>query len=303
MPGLEAASTEVKARRVCHEYNLTEDAMGMRVSTNIAAINSTRNLAASQEAMNKSFSQLASGSRINKSSDDAAGLAISEGLKAQIRSARQARRNADDGISLVQTAEGGLNEIGNIIVRLRELGIQAGSDTVSDRERNFINAEVDQLKNEIQRISKVTTWGRTKLLDGSSPTFDFQVGIFNDNFEDRISFEAAKNVATLEELNIAGIDYSDKFGAQESLAQLDQAQVDVNRMRSNLGALQNRLTSTVNNLAVAEENMSAANSRIRDTDLAEASAELMRNNILLQASTATLAQANQKNAIALKLIG
>ena len=277
--------------------------MGFRISTNVASLNAQRNLGNSQISINSSLSQLASGSRINKSADDAAGLAISENLKAQIRSTRQATRNANDGISLVQTAEGGLNEIGNIIIRMRELGIQASSDTVGDTERGFINKEVAQLKDELQRISQVTTWGRTKLLDGTTPSYDFQVGIYNSDFEDRIAFSASENVATLDALGITGIDYTSKEGAQEALQSLDTAQTDVNRMRSNLGALQNRLTSTVTNLGVSEENMSAANSRIRDTDVANASAEMTRNNILLQAATSTLAQANQKDTLALKLIG
>lgn len=276
--------------------------MGMRVSTNIGAINAQRSLASSQMNINKSLGQLASGSRINIAADDAAGLAISEGLKAQIRSARQANRNANDGISMVQTAEGGLNEIGNIVVRLRELGIQAASDTVGATERSFVNTEVQQLKNEIQRIASVTTWGTTKLLDGSTPTFDYQVGLYNNSFEDRISFNASENVATLDALGLTGIDYTTKEGAQQALAVLDSGQTSVNRMRANLGALQNRLQSTVANLAVSEENMSAANSRVRDTDVAVASSELARNNIMLQASTATLAQANQSAGLALKLI-
>lgn len=277
--------------------------MGFRVSTNVAAINAQRNLANSQRMINKSLGQLASGSRINKAADDAAGLAISERLKGQIRSTKQANRNANDAISLVQTAEGGLSEIGNIVIRLRELAIQASSDSVGETEREFINEEVKQLKDEIQRISQVTKWGETKLLDGSTPTFDFQVGIFNNDFDDRISFDAAKNTASLDGLGIDGISYLEKDSAQEALQQLDGAQEQVSRMRANLGALQNRLTSTVNNLAVAEENMSAANSRIRDTDVAEASAEMVKNNILLQASTSTLAQANQTNGVALSLIG
>lgn len=276
--------------------------MGLRVSTNIAAINAQRNLLGSQQNIGNSFAKLASGSRINKAADDAAGLAISENLKGQIRSARQANRNSNDGISMVQTAEGGLNEIGNIITRLRELGIQAASDTVGDTERGFVDKEVQQLKNEMQRIASVTTWGKTKLLDGSSPVFDFQVGIYNNDVEDRISFDSSANVATIDALGLAGLDYTSKQGAQAALEALDGAQTNVNGMRSNLGALQNRLQSTVQNLLVAEENMSASNSRIRDTDVAEASSELARNNILLQASTSTLAQANQSNSVALSLI-
>jgi flagellin len=277
--------------------------MGMRVTTNISALNAQRNLMGSQRVMAKSMAQLASGSRINISADDAAGLAISENLKSQIRSSAQAQRNANDGISMVQTAEGGLSEISNIITRLRELGIQAASDTVGETERGFLDKEVQQLKNEVQRIASVTTWGTTKLLDGSSPDFDFQVGIFNNDFEDRITFASSENVATLDSLGMDGIDYTTKEGAQSGLEILDLAQTSVNGTRSNLGALQNRLTSTVDNLGVSQENLSAANSRIRDTDVAQASSEMVRNNILLQAGTSTLAQANQSNQLALKLIG
>lgn len=276
--------------------------MGLRITTNLPALNAQRNLKNSQDNIANSYAQLASGSRINKSADDAAGLAISENLKAQIRSSRQAYRNASDGISMVQVAEGGLNEIGNIIVRLRELGIQASSDTIGDRERGFINKEVDQLKTEMQRIADVTTWGSTKLLDGSSPQFDFQVGINNNESEDRISFMANENVATLDALGLTGVDYTTKEGAQSALAELDEAQYRVNGTRANLGALQNRLQSTLNNLSISDENLSAANSRIRDTDVANASSELAKNNIMLQASTSTLAQANQTSAVALKLL-
>ena len=277
--------------------------MGMRVTTNIAAINAQRNLIGSQRVMSKSMAQLASGSRINIAADDAAGLAISENLKAQIRSSAQDKLNAHDGISMVQTAEGGLNEIGNIVTRLRELGIQAASDTVGETERGFLDKEVQQLKSEIQRIASVTTWGTTKLLDGSSPDFDYQVGIFNNESEDRIQFKSSENVATLDHLGLEGLDYTSKEGAQTALEQLDMAQTSINGTRASLGALQNRLTSTVDNLGVAQENLSAANSRIRDTDVAQASSEMTRNNILLQAGTATLAQANQSNQLALKLIG
>lgn len=277
--------------------------MGFRISTNVSSLNAQRNLGDTQTKVQTAMSQLSSGSRINKAADDAAGLAISENLKASIRSARQANRNAQDGVSLVQVAEGGLNEIGNIVSRLRELGIQTASDTVSDTEREFVNKEVQQLKDEMQRISQVTSWGKTKLLDGTTPSYDFQVGIYNNENEDRITFRPSENVATLDSLGLAGVDYSTKEGAQTALEKLDVAQNQVNGMRSNLGALQNRLTSTINNLGVTEENMAAANSRIRDTDIASATAEMTRNNIMLQASTSTLAQANSKDQMALKLIG
>ena len=277
--------------------------MGFRISTNVASINAQRTLGTSQREINNSYAQLASGNRINKSGDDAAGLAISETLKSQIRGFRQAGRNANDGISLVQTAEGGLNEIQNIVVRLRELGVQAASDTVGDPERAMINTEVKELTQEAQRISVSTRFGDTHLLDGSADVFDFQVGVHNVDSEDRIQFRAGESNATASALGIDGLDYSSKSGAQDSLAVLDEASMKLSKTRADLGAIQNRLQSTVNNLGIQDENLSAANSRIRDTDVAASTAELTRNNILLQANTATLAQANQTSQLALKLIG
>ena len=277
--------------------------MGLRISTNVESINAHRNMRNSQKKMSEAMARLSSGSKINKAADDAAGLAISENLRGQIRSIRKANQNAGDGISMVQVAEGGLNEISNIIIRLRELGIQAASDTVGDTERGFLDKEVQQLKNELERIAKVTTWGDTKLLDGSTPVFDFQVGIFNNETEDRISFDSSNNVATLDALNLGSVDYTSKEGAQESLQLLDAAQTQINGYRANLGALQNRLNSTISNLSIAEENLSAANSRIRDTDVAREAAKLTKENILLQSSISTLAQANQAKSVALKLIG
>lgn len=277
--------------------------MGIRISTNMSAINAQRTMQTSQRSIGKSMEQLSSGSRINKAADDAAGLAISENLKSQIRSLSQAGRNANDGISMVQTAEGGLNEISNILTRMRELGVQAASDTVGETERGMLDKEVQQLKAESQRITQTTRFGTTKLLDGSGDKFDFQVGINNDPESDRISFNAGETDATVSSLGIDGFDFSTKEGAQEALAMVDKAQTQVNGFRANLGALQNRLTSTVDNLGVQHENISAANSRIRDTDIAAASAETTRNQVLLQANTSVLAQANQLPNLAMKLIG
>ena len=276
--------------------------MGMRITTNVAAINTQRQLVNSQRNIQNSMAQLSSGYRINKSADDAAGLAISENMKSQLRSIVQARRNANDGISLVQTAEGALNEITNITTRVRELAIQASSDTVGDRERGFINLEVGQLKSEIDRIAATSRWNSTPLLDGTTPTFDFQIGTFaTDN--DKITFDATQNVATLEALGLSNIDFATKEGARDALALVDTAQDQISGMRSNIGAIQNRLTSTVDTLSVTEENMAAANSRIRDTDIAQTSSEMARNSVMLQAGTATLVQANQASMLALKLLG
>ncbi len=277
--------------------------MGIRISTNVAALNAQRTMAGGQREIQKSMAQLASGSRITKSADDAAGLAISENLKSQIRSYTQAQRNANDGISLVQTAEGGLNEVSNILTRMRELSIQAASDTVSDRERGFTDKEVQQLKQEMQRIAETTRFGNTKLLDGSGDHFDFQVGINNNDSEDRIKFDASATNAQIDNLGVAGFDFNSKEGAQGALAKIDSAQSQVNGYRATLGALQNRLQSTSDNLGVMNENISAANSRIRDTDIAAATSEMTRNSILLNANTSVLGQANQVPQLALKLLG
>jgi len=276
--------------------------MGMRISTNVSSLAAQRSLAGSQREISKSYAQLSSGSRITKSADDAAGLSISENFKSHIRGAGQAQRNANDAISMVQVAEGGLGEISNIITLLRELGVQAASDTISDTERGFVNKEVSQLKSELDRIANTTRFGKVQLLNGEGGDFDFQVDI-NNTSNDRISFDASKQVATLSALDLDGIDFSHKEGAQYALSKLDGAQQQVNGHRATLGALQSRLNSTSDNLGVSIENLSAANSRIRDTDIAQSSAELTRNNVLLNASVSTLAQANQQPMLAMKLLG
>ncbi len=277
--------------------------MGMRVTTNTASINAQRTLANSQREIQKSMAQLSSGSRITKAADDAAGLGISENLKSQIRSYAQASRNANDAISMVQVAEGGLGEISNILTRMRELGIQAASDTLGNKEREFLDLEVQQLKSEMERISKTTRFGTTSLLDGTGDQFDIQVGIYNEDNQDRISFDSSSLNSTTDELGIGSVDYKDKEGAQSALQTVDEAQSKVANFRAYLGALQNRFQSTIDNLGVQHENLSAANSRIRDADIAASTAESARNNILLQASTSVLAQANQQPGLALKMIG
>lgn len=277
--------------------------MGLRIATNMSSLAAQRSLAGSGREIQKSFAQLSSGSRITRAADDAAGLSISENLKSHIRGYQQASRNAQDGISMVQTAEGGLSEISNILTRFRELGVQAASDSVGDEERGFIDKEVQQLKNEAQRIAKSTRFGKTALLDGTGGRFDFQVDINNDDFNDRIGFESGEQNATVDNLGVADLDFSSKEGAREALEILDGAQKQVNGYRANLGAIQNRLISTTDNIQVAVENLSAANSRIRDTDLAQSSADLSKNQVLQNASVSVLAQANQQPGMALKLVG
>ncbi len=275
----------------------------MRITTNVASLNAQRSMVTNSREMNKTMSQLSTGSRITKAGDDAAGLAISENLKAQIRSYTQASRNANDGISMIQTAEQGMGEISNIITRVRELGIQAGSDTIGDQERGFIQKEVDALKSEVQRVAESTTFGSRKLLDGTGGIYDIHIGVGANESTDWISYDAAVSDVTTGNLGISDIDFSSKDGARAGLAALDEAQKNVNGSRATLGALQNRLSSTVDVIGTMNENMSAANSRIRDTDVAMSSSELARNNVLLQATTSTLAQANQLPQMALKLIG
>jgi flagellin len=277
--------------------------MGLRISTNLPSISAQKTLASTQRELQKSFAQLSSGSRITKAADDAAGLSISETLKSTIRGYTQAQRNANDGISMVQVSEGGLGEISNILTRMRELGVQAASDTVGDTERGFVDKEVQQLKNEMQRIAKTTRWGSNTLLDGQGKEYAFQVDINNDEFNDRIAFDASQQDATIGNLGVDGFDFTSKEGARSALEVLEKAQTQVNGYRANLGAIQNRLISTTENLGTSIENFSAANSRVRDTDVAQSSAELARNNILQNASVGVLAQANQQGAMALKLIG
>lgn len=277
--------------------------MGLRIGTNVAALNAQKNLYMTNINANKSMARLASGMRINQAADDAAGLAISENLKGQIRGIRQANRNANDGISLVQVAEGSLNEVSNMLIRLRELGVQASSDTIGETERKFLDVEYQQLKSEVQRITESTQFNGYELLNGTGGNIDIQVGTNNDPFRDRISFNSAAANSSLEALGLTAESVATKEGAQMSLDTIDKAMTQVNAIRANFGALQNRLVSTSNNLLISDENLSAANSRIRDTDVASETSEMTRNNILLQAGVSVLGQANQSQQLALKLLG
>jgi flagellin len=276
--------------------------MGLRINTNVASLNAQRNLRNTRGSLQKTLEKLSSGQRINRAGDDAAGLAISENLKAQIRGLKQADRNAQDGVSLVQIAEGGLSEISSILIRLRELAVQAASDTIGPTERKFLNVEFEQLTQEVDRIANATEFNKVSLLNGTGAVFDIQIGTGNDPINDRLTFDASSadvNVAALG-LNLASV--ADKISAQNSLSAIDQAIVSVSGIRADFGALQNRLQSTINNLGISVENLSSANSRVRDTDIAASTAELTKNNILMQAGTSVLSQANQSTSSALNLI-
>lgn len=276
--------------------------MGLRINTNVASLNAQRNLRGTRLGMNAALEKLSSGQRINRAGDDAAGLAISENLKAQVKGLGQAERNAEDGISLVQIAEGALGEVSNVLIRLRELAVQAASDTIGPTERKFLNVEFEQLTSEIDRIANSTEFNRVPLLNGTGAVFDIQIGTRNDPISDRLTFDASSadvNIAALG-LNLASV--ADKISSQNSLASIDQAIISVSGIRADFGALQNRLQSTINNISTSIENLSAANSRIRDTDIAAETAELTRNNILMAAGTSVLAQANSSTRNALNLI-
>ena len=277
--------------------------MGLRINTNVTSLSAQRTLGVNNAEQASTLGKLSSGSRIVKSADDAAGLAISEKLKAQIRGVNQAERNANDGISMIQTAEGGLNETSNILVRLRELAVQSASDTVGDQERKYTDLEYQNLKQEMERISQVTEFNGKKLLNGSGDKFDFQVGINNDDFQDRIKYDAARQNASLDALGVAELTVGTKETSQQSLAKIDMAIQNVSGQRAELGAVQNRLTSTINNLQTSSENLSSANSRIRDTDFASETAKNAKMSILTQAGASVLSQANSQGQAALKLIG
>ena len=277
--------------------------MGLRINTNVASLSARRTLGVNNTEQAKTLGKLSSGTRIVRSADDAAGLAISEKLKAQVRSTNQAERNANDGISLIQTAEGGLNEVSNILIRLRELAIQSSSDTVGDSERKFTDLEYQNLKSEVERISQVTEFNGKKLLNGEGEKYDFQIGINNDDFNDRISYNAQLTNSSAAALGVDSLGVDSKENAQASLESIDAAIQNVSGQRAELGAVQNRLTSTVQNLQVSSENLNAANSRIRDTDYAAETAKNAKLSILTNAGTSVLSQANAQGANALKLIG
>jgi len=276
--------------------------MGLRINTNVSSIHAQGQTRKSSRETEESFGKMSSGLRINKAADDAAGLAISEKFKAEVRSARQANRNANDGLSLIQVAEGGLNESSGILTRMRELAIQSASDTMGDSDRVNSSFEYENLKLELERIARGTEFNGRKLLDGSGVRLDFQVGVGDDSADDHISFDSKQMNSGADSLGVAQASIRSKWSAQESLSRLDNAINQVSTHRSTLGSIQNRLLSSSNNLNIYTENMSQANSRIRDLDYAVESTVHAKNVITNQASTAVLAQANVSGQVALKLL-
>jgi flagellin len=274
--------------------------MGLRVNTNVASINAQRNLASVNDALANNFRRLATGLRIATAADDAAGLAISERLRAQIRSLDQAKRNANDGISLVQTAEGALNEVNSILVRLRELSVQSANGATSNNDRETLDEEFQALVSEINRIGRTAEFNSIKLLDGSTSSVSFQVGFGTTAGIDTLSVSLSPSLST--SLNLNTLDIGSGGNSSLAITNIDAAINTVSSLRGRLGALQNRLGSTINNIAISVENLSAAESRIRDVDVAYETAQLTRNSILQQASISILAQANSRPTSALTLL-
>ena len=269
--------------------------MGLRVNTNIASLNAQRHMANVTNRIQGNYSRLASGLRIASAADDAAGLAISERMRSQIRSFSVAARNAQDGLSLAQTAEGALGEVSNILSRMRELAMQSSNGTLSANDRTTLGEEYDELVLEITRIAQDTEFNGVSLLDGTTPTVDIQVGL---EAGDTITL-AMENITTL---TVGAGDVDTDVLAQGALATIDADIETVNIARGTLGAGQNRLTSTLRSILNARENLSAAESRIRDVDVASETADLTKNSIMQQAAVSVLQQANTQPQVALSLL-
>jgi len=274
--------------------------MALSLRTNVASLNAQRNLYQTQVAADSSMSRLSSGFRITKAGDDAAGLGISVNLESQIRSYNQAVRNANDGLSMIQTGEAALNNVSNILSRLRELAMQSASDGIGTNERGYIQKETDALVAEITRNASATEYNGQKLLDGSAAALDFQVGIRNVVANDRISFTTVD--ATAATLGVTALSLATKAAAQAALGTLDTALQTVSSARADFGAAGNRFEMAITNIQTFAESLSAANSRIRDVDVAEETSRLARTQILTQAGISVLAQANQTPQMALKLL-
>jgi flagellin len=276
--------------------------MGLRINTNVASQEVQKNLRVSTAQQEEEFAKLSSGKRITKSADDAAGLAIAKKLEAETRGLRMASRNANDAISLVQVAEGGLNETTNILTRLRELSIQAGSDTIGDDERGYLQMEYQQLVQEADRISKTTNFNGRSLLQGDGAVLQFQVGS-QGNADNQIELDSGVTDASAEGLGIGGTSILDKEAALDNLQVIDDAIARVSGFRATFGSVQSRLQTSINTIDVAVVNQEEARSRIEDVDVAYSAAKAASAQIKNAAGTATLVQANQMGANALRLIG
>jgi flagellin len=266
--------------------------LGIKLNTNVHSLRAQRSLREATQSSARSIDRLASGNRINTASDDAAGLSISEKLKASISSSKMAMRNSNDAISVVQVADGAMNVVSSLLIRMRELAIQSASDTYGNQERLFINKEYQAIKKEIQRTADTTKAGGFKLLDGKKSFIHFQVGIKNDDFGNRLIYKRELVNANLSYLGIQSKDITTAKDARSSLRALDQAIGKVSLGRTEIGAVITHLRKAINNLHVSEEGLTAANSRIRDADFADETANNVKSKLLTTMSTDVLAQAN-----------
>jgi flagellin len=276
--------------------------MALTVSTNTASLNAINNLNQTQRSLSGSYSRISSGLRITRAADDAAGLGVAENIAAQAASGRVAMRNTNDGISVIQTAEGAMDSVGDILARMRELAVQSSSETLSDDDRAYIQDEFEQLTAEIDRIANATEFNGTALCDGTTASLDVQVGIMN-TADDRITITLNDLTASNLGVDTGAVDLSSASTAQSAIDAFDTAIGSVNSFRSDLGAVQNRLDSALSNMETYVENLSSAESQIRDADFAFETAELAKNQILQQAGVSVLAQAKTMNQGALSLLG
>ena len=278
--------------------------MAMVVNSNLSSLNALNNLNRTNKSLSDTFGRISSGLRINKAADDAAGLAVAENLDAGVRSLGMAKRNANDGIAVIQVAESATNEVANVLKRMRELAVQSSSETLESTERAYIQTEYTQLHSEIDRIADVTEFNGISLTNAANTTLSVQVGMYNTT-DDRVSV----NLGDLSTTGTSGlgltasISLGSVVSAQAAIDQLDSALNTVNDYRSTYGAVQNRLESAIRSLDTYSENLKAAESQIRDADFAQEAAEMSKQQIMQQAGTAILAQANSINQGAVRLIG
>jgi flagellin len=276
--------------------------MALVVNTNTASMNAITNLNRTTRDLSGTYGRISSGMRIARAADDAAGLGVAESLESQSVSGRQAMRNTNDGISIIQTAEGATDEVSDILVRMRELAVQSSSETLADDERAYIQTEFEQLSDEIDRIAAATTFNGVALAAGTNTTLDVQVGI-NNSADDRIAIVLGDLTASTLGVDTGSVDLSSVTGAQAAIDVFDTALDSVSNIRSNLGAVQNRLDSALSNMETYVENLEGAESQIRDADFAFETAELAKQQILQQAGVSVLAQAKNMNQGVLNLLG
>ena len=275
--------------------------MAITIMTNTASLTAQNNLNKTQNALDSSLARLSSGYRITKAGDDAAGLGISTKLESQIKSYAQATRNANDGLSVIQSTESALNEQSNILTRLRELAMESASDGIGNTERGYVDREAQALLGELERVANVAEYNGTSLLNGGAATLDFQVGLFSTS-NDAITFTTLNATTGASGLNVSGLNLAVKASALAALASIDAALGYVSDARATLGANGNRFSSAINDIQSFSESLSAANSRIKDVDVASETSNMSRQQILMQAGVSVLAQANQVPQMALKLL-